>query len=122
MKRTTRMALVTGMTGMTGMVFLARACGGSSKPSVASIATTAATTSASVGQGSTQSTGTTSPSTYARWVAYNACMTEHGVPSTTPKNGGSLLNGASTPNSMAAATTACRKLSPPGGTPTPQRF
>jgi hypothetical protein len=48
-------------------------------------------------------------------------MTDHGVPSTTPKNGGSLLNGASTPSSMAAATAACRKLGPPG-TPAVQKF
>jgi hypothetical protein len=119
MAATTRVALVTGMTGL---VFVASACGSSSRPSVASIGTTAATTSATVGQGSPASAGATSPSTYARWVAYNACLTDHGVPSITPKNGGSLLNGASTPNSMAAATAACRKLAPPGGTPTPQRF
>ena len=114
MAATARTAL---MTGMTGLVFLASACGGSPKPSIASIRTTAATTGASGGQGSAPGTGANTPSTYARWVAYNACLTEHGVPSTTPKNGGSLLNGASTPTTQAAAEKACQKLLPPGSTP-----
>ena len=54
--------------------------------------------------------------------ARNTCLTDHGVPSITPTNGGSLLSGASTLTSMAGATAACRKLAPPGGTPTPQKF
>jgi hypothetical protein len=119
MAATTRMALVTGITGL---VFVASACGGSSSPSVASIGTTAATTGASVGHGSAPSAGAPTPTTYGRWIAYNACLTDHGLPSTTPKNGGSLLAGASTPSSMAAATAACRKLAPPGVTPRVQRF
>ena len=109
------MALVTGMTGL---VFLASACGGSAKPSVASIGTTAATTERECrGKAQPRARGRTAPSTYARWVAYNACLTDHGVPSTTPKNGGSLLNGASTPSTQAAAEKACQKLLPPGSTP-----
>jgi hypothetical protein len=108
-----RVALVTGTTGL---LFLASACAGSSKPSVASIGA-ATSTSTSVGQGSPAGTDAGSPSTLARWVAYNACMTDHGVPSTTPKNGGSLLNGDSTPSAQAEAEKACQKLLPPGSTP-----
>jgi hypothetical protein len=114
MTATTRIAL---LTGMTGLVVVASACGGASKPSVASIGTTAATTHASTGQRSAPSNPADGPSTFARWVAYNACLTDHGMPSTTPKNGGSLLNGDSTPSAQAAAEKACQKLLPPGSTP-----
>jgi hypothetical protein len=42
-------------------------------------------------------------------------MTDHGVPSTTGKNGGSLLAGNSTPSAQAAAERACQKLLPADG-------
>ncbi|MGH9918524.1 MAG: hypothetical protein ACRD6W_06625 [Nitrososphaerales archaeon] len=89
------------------------ACGaGAKNPSVAKLGTS---TSDAAPAASTQ---TTSNSAHASWIAYNACMTDHGVPSSVGSNGtGSLLQGNSSPSQISAAAKACQRYLPESGIP-----
>ena len=124
---------VAVLLALAATVMLAGCGGNSNSPSVASLGSPATTTSAGDG-GGTAGGGGTGPSNGSQLIMkmpdgarFSACMRAHGVKNfPDPGSQGTIQVGPSSgidPGSptFQAAQSACRKLLPNGGQPTPQQ-